>query len=101
MVFSFTPESPSNSLPGKAVSNIMTATFHLRPGELNENFLEKLNAIFHDREIEGVVHEPEETDYPAGNPAQERFLMESLDRVERGQGLVYVDVDDLRRQNVQ
>lgn len=85
--------------PKSSGSKNMTATFHLQPGELNQNFLEKLNAMFRDREVEVVIHEPEESDYPSRNPAQERFLMEALDRVERGEGLVYVDVDELRRQN--
>jgi hypothetical protein len=80
----------------------MTATFRLRPGELDESFLMKLSAMFRDREVEVVVFDPDEipeSDYPYGNPVQEKFLMEALDRVERGEGLVYVDVDELRLQN--
>ena len=77
----------------------MTATFRLRAGELNEGFLEKLNAMFHDREIEVVVYDPNEvteSDYPHGKPVQEEYLIDAIDRVDRGEGLVYTDVEALR-----
>lgn len=78
----------------------MTATFRLEASELNENFLEKLRAMFRDREVELVVHDVEsESDYPFDNPVQAQFLHEALDRVERGEGLVSVSLDELRKQH--
>ncbi len=78
----------------------MTATFRLEASELNENFLEKLRAMFRDREVELIVHDVEsESDYPFDNPVQAKFLRESLDRVERGEDLVSVSLDELRKQH--
>ncbi|MGH2638725.1 MAG: hypothetical protein ACRDF4_05505 [Rhabdochlamydiaceae bacterium] len=79
----------------------MTATFRLRPGEFNRNLFEKLSAIFHDREVELVVYEPEEneTEYPFDNPVQAQFLREALGRVEREEGLVKVSLEELQQQH--
>jgi hypothetical protein len=79
----------------------MTATFRLRPGEFDRSFFDKLNALIHDREVELVVYEPQESesDYPFDNPVQTQYLREALDRVERGEGLVHVGLDDLRKQH--
>ncbi|HET6401405.1 MAG TPA: hypothetical protein VFH95_08410 [Candidatus Kapabacteria bacterium] len=78
----------------------MTATFRLQSDELNENFIEKLRAMFRDREVELIVHDVEsESDYPLDNPIQAQFLREALDRVERGEGLVSVSLDELRKQH--
>ena len=76
----------------------MTATFRLQPGELNESFLERLKAMFEDREIELVISEPcnaDDVDYPFVNPEQTKNLLEALDRVNRREGLVSVDLKDL------
>ncbi|HZK76195.1 MAG TPA: hypothetical protein VFD13_04730 [Candidatus Kapabacteria bacterium] len=35
----------------------MTATFRLKPGELNEDFFAQLKAMFDDREVEIVVYD--------------------------------------------
>ena len=79
----------------------MTATFRLRPGEFDRSFFEKLNALINDREVELIVYEPEnaESDYPFNNPMQAQYLREALDRVDRGEGLVKVSLDELRKQH--
>ena len=35
----------------------MTATFRLQPGERNEDFCEKLKAMFDDRKVENVLYD--------------------------------------------
>ncbi len=76
----------------------MTTTFRLHPGELNESFLEKLRAMFRDRELEVVVHETDEetaADYPFDNPAQVEFLEQQIRHVEDGGKMVRMTLDEL------
>jgi hypothetical protein len=79
----------------------MTATFRLQPGEFNRSFFDKLNALINDREVELIIYEPEiaESEYPFGNPVQTQYLREALGRVDRGEGLVKVSLDELRKQH--
>ena len=79
----------------------MTASFRLRPGEFNRSFFDQLHALIQDREVELVVYEPENdgSDYPFNNPLQTQYLRESLDRVDRGEGLVSVSIEELRKQH--
>lgn len=77
----------------------MTATFRLQPDELNESFLEKLRAMFRDRELEVVVHETDEAteaDYPFDNPVQVAFLEKEIRHFENGGEMVRITLDDLR-----
>jgi len=77
----------------------MTTTFRLQPGELNESFLEKLRAMFRDRELEVVVHETDdetEADYPFDNPAQAKFIEQEIRHFENGGEMVRMTLDDLR-----
>ncbi len=77
----------------------MTATFRLKPGELDENFFEKLKAMFRDREVELIVHDVEsESHYPFDNPAQVRQLEEAMAVARKGDDLVtFENMEELRR----
>ena len=79
----------------------MTATFRLQPGEFDRSFFDKLDALIHDREVELIIYQPDEaeSDYPFDNPIQTQYLREALDRVDRGEGLIKVSLDELRKQH--
>jgi len=76
----------------------MTTTFKLEAGELNEHFFERLAAMFHDRPVEIVVYEADETSqYPLDNPAQMKYLDDALERAKNPKNLVPVDPQQLRK----
>ena len=76
----------------------MTTTFRVHSNELDQDFFERLKAMFKGKEIEIIVHETggmDETDYLLSDPANRKHILDAHARVERREGLVEVDIDSL------
>ena len=76
----------------------MTTTFRVHSSELDQDFFERLKAMFKGKEIEIIVHETgemDETDYLLSDPANRKHILDAHARVERREGLVEVDIDSL------
>ena len=76
----------------------MTTTFRVHSGELDQDFFERLKAMFNGKEIEIIVHETgemDETDYLLSNPVNRKHILDAHARVERREGLVEVDADSM------
>jgi len=72
----------------------MTATFKLRPEELDESFLEKLRALFtRTREINLTISDSEmdETQFLMSDPNDYERLLASIEQIRKGDGLVEFD----------
>lgn len=72
----------------------MTATFKLRPEELDEGFLEKLRGLFaRTREINMTISdaEPDETEFLMSDPDDYKRLLASIEQVRTGERLVEFD----------
>jgi len=72
----------------------MTATFKLRPEELDESFLEKLRGLFvQTREINLTISgtEMDETEFLMSDPADYHRLLASIEQIRKGEGLVEFD----------
>jgi hypothetical protein len=76
----------------------MTTTFRINANDLDQDFFDRLKAMFKGKEIEIIVHEtPEmdETAYLLSVPANRKHILDAHARVERREGLVEVDVESL------
>jgi antitoxin YefM len=76
----------------------MTTTFRANANELDQDFFERLKAMFKGKEIEIIVHEAgemDETDYLLSDPANRKHILDAHSRVERREGLVEIDIDSL------
>jgi hypothetical protein len=75
----------------------MEATYHLNPGELNENFLKAMQVLFQNRRVKVTVEaeaEVDETDAIRANKPYYDKLMKSIQQADAG--LVReVDLDQL------
>ena len=71
----------------------MIATFHLRPQEINQAFIQKLSELFADDQIQIVVSssDEEEMDYPYNNPAQREYLLKAIADVNARKNMVPFD----------
>ena len=73
----------------------MQSTYRLNASELDENFLEGLKATFHNREIEIVVYEVDETDYLLKSDLNRERLLAAKNNIENGTHLVEVTLESL------
>ncbi|MEI8133610.1 MAG: hypothetical protein WCH46_00870 [bacterium] len=76
----------------------MTTTFRVHASELDQDFFERLKAMFNGKEIEIIVHEKhdmDETDYLLSDPENRTHILDSHARVGRREGLVEVDINSL------
>ncbi|HET6402210.1 MAG TPA: hypothetical protein VFH95_12545 [Candidatus Kapabacteria bacterium] len=77
----------------------MTATFKLRPEELDESFLEKLRGLFaRTREINVTISDSEmdETEFLMSDPNDYARLLASMKQIRNGEGLVEFDTKTYR-----
>lgn len=68
--------------------------------ELNEDFLQSIKSLFHNKTIEIAVCEAEaagqdETAYLLRDPANRQRLLEAIENVRHGHGLIKVDMATL------
>ncbi len=72
----------------------MTATFKLRPEELDETFLEKLRGLFaRTQQINLIVSDSEmdETEFLMSDAGDYQRLRNSIEQIRNGEGLVEFD----------
>jgi hypothetical protein len=75
----------------------MTATFQIKRNELDQNLLEKLRSLFKDDEIRVIITDSgDDSDYPYNNPAQVKFLLEAIEKINKREGLIQMDLADLK-----
>jgi hypothetical protein len=79
----------------------MYAIYRVNADELDNRFLESLKRQFEHKDIEIVVCEAEqsaldETAYLLSSPANRERLLKAIARVERGENLVTIDMDELQ-----
>lgn len=77
----------------------MSVVYHLSEEELNESFLQSLKAFVKGKKsvrIE-VVEEIDDSDYLMSTEKNHHTLLQSIAEAERGEGLVKVSIDDLRK----
>ena len=77
----------------------MTATFKLRPEELDDSFLEKMRGLFaRTQEINVTISDAEmdETEYLMSDPDDYSRLLASIEQIRKGEGLVEFEPQDFR-----
>jgi antitoxin YefM len=74
----------------------MSTVYRLKASELDSNFLEKIKAIFGDKEIEISVSECDETEYLLKSEVNKNKLLKAIENVKDRQNLVEVDLQDLQ-----
>jgi antitoxin YefM len=79
----------------------MYAIYRVNADELDNRFLESLKRQFEHKDIEIVVCEAaqsalDETAYLLSSPANRERLLKAIARVERGENLVTIDMDELQ-----
>ncbi|MGZ8216926.1 hypothetical protein [Methylomagnum sp.] len=75
----------------------MYTVYKLNADELNEDFLQSIKTLFHNKSIEIAVCEAEaadqdETDYLLCDPANRQRLLEAIENARHGNGLMEVDM---------
>lgn len=78
----------------------MYTTYKLKASELNDDFLNSVKALFHDKMVEIAIcdtaeTEEDETEYLLKNPTNRQRLLDAIDNVEQRQGVVEIDLADL------
>lgn len=73
----------------------MQTIYRLKASELDHHFLEGLKATFHDREIEIIVYEVNETDYLLKSDANKIRLLKAIENVNNRTNLVEVSLENL------
>ena len=74
----------------------MSTTFRLNADELEASFVEKIKTLFAHKDIAVTIYEEDETDRIRANPALHNRLMDAIERVDRREGLVEVDLDSMK-----
>ncbi len=80
---------------GKESSNVVTV-YRLNVNELNEQFIEALQTLFKDREVEITVPEVDETAYLLRSEPNRRRLLHAIKNIDNGKNLVEVPLDMLQ-----
>ena len=70
----------------------MSTVYRLKARELDRNFLEKIKAIFGDKEIEIIVSEFDETEYLLKSERNKNRLLTAVENIKYGQDLVEVNL---------
>ncbi len=73
----------------------MSTVYRLKASELDRNFLEKIKAIFGDKEIEIIVTEFDESEHLLNSESNKNRLLRAVENVKEGQNLVEVNLQDL------
>jgi antitoxin YefM len=73
----------------------MSTVYRLKASELDRNFLEKIKALFGDKEIKIVVTEFDETEYLLNSENNKNRLLRSVENIKEAQNLVEVNLQDL------
>ena len=79
----------------KESGNVVTV-YRLNVNELNEQFIEALQALFKDREVEITVTEVDETDYLLRSEPNRRRLLQAIKNIDSGKDMVEVPLDMLQ-----
>lgn len=77
----------------------MSIVYHVKEEELNENFFQSLKAFVKGTgniRIE-VEKEMDTTEYLMSSPENYKRISESIAQIEKGEGLVKVSLDDLKK----
>ena len=73
----------------------MSTTYRLKASELDLDFLERLKAVYGDRQIEITVCEVSETDSLLKSEANKHRLLDAIANVKQEKKLVEFSLDDL------
>ncbi|MEG4321755.1 MULTISPECIES: hypothetical protein [unclassified Microcoleus] len=73
----------------------MSTVYRLKASELDRNFIEKIKALFGDKEIEIIVSEFDETEYLLNSESNKNRLLTAVENIKYGQDLVEVNLQDL------
>lgn len=71
---------------GRESGNVVTV-YRLNVNELNEQFIEALQALFKDREVETTVTEVDETAYLLRSEPNRRRLLQAIKNIDHGKGM--------------
>ncbi len=74
----------------------MVTVYRLHVNELNDKFIESVQAFYKDTEVEITVTEVDETGYLLRSEANRARLMQAVRNIEDGQNLVEIPVDMLQ-----
>lgn len=75
----------------------MVATYKLNANEISSQLLELIRSRFSGKQIEITVVEQDATDHLMSTEANRKHLDEAIARIERGEGLIRVDFNDLSK----
>lgn len=75
---------------------IVVTVYRLHVSELNDQFIEAVQAFFKDKEVEITVTEVDETEYLLRSEANRTRLMQAINNVENGKNLVEVPANMLQ-----
>jgi antitoxin YefM len=75
----------------------MTATFRLPAEELDQSFVERLKAMYREKQIAIVVYEEDETDYLMSTRSNREHLDQSIENIRQGKNLTEVGKNGKRR----
>jgi antitoxin YefM len=78
----------------------MYTTYKLKANDLNDDFLQSVKALFHDKVVEISIcdsneAEEDETAYLLKNPANKQHLLNAISNVENGSALIEISLPDL------
>jgi len=74
----------------------VVAVYRLNVNELNEQFIEALQALFKDSEVEITVTKVDETAYLLRLEPNRRRLLQAIKNIDHGENLVEVPLDMLQ-----
>ena len=74
----------------------MTAIYQGKAEELDQNFIESVEAAFKDKEIEITVYERNETDYLLRSPANREQIVRAIGDVENSENIDTPDQDQFQ-----
>ena len=74
----------------------MTAIYQGKAEELDQNFIESVEAVFKDKEIEITVYERNETDYLLRSPANREQIVRAIGDVENSENIDTPDQDQFQ-----
>ena len=74
----------------------MVTVYRLHVSELNDQFIEAVQAFFKDKEVEITVTEVDETEYLLHTQANRTRLMQAISNIENGKNLVEIPADMLQ-----
>jgi len=78
----------------------MSTVINIHSDELDEHFIQAIKEMFRHKKLEIAIQEVEyqdETEYLFSTEANKKHLLEAMERVERREGLIEVDLEELKR----